>query len=512
MINIIVWNFCVGYGLTVCVLCATVSSKLVNVDFEGRVIQLRKINYARNIFFPVFDCVILTAMCLLVWTVTIVYAFRVFRNNNQRVTKQQVWVFLMLASTSLVMNPFMYIWWIHDMVIHSADLMEAPNPVHWRGSPWFDTVMDVMWSSRICGSAVSSMFYLWASAHTYGQHELRTRSQKLRFYVLKLIPIAFYQTLALIANLKYRIVISQLPFVNIASLIAQSLALNRWYKDIVVVVGLLTILEVYIISAIIIRIYTTNKYLKQLDYTKTRSKQIGFRFFVFHNVTYYSLMIVMDIIAATANPKYRIISWLLGYTKKLSFSPSAGHSPAEIMSFVNLAMTAYVHLPCDAHGVMGWFKSTTQKDSVLKEEPLSLLVLEGADSGKSVFDLRVHSRSLVLETHVSMFNFCWLAYTWGKRHDDDNLPINYPSSYGIPEHIRDETTDTNFLIISNEHRIIIAFRGTTSTENLKTDANITTESISKILPSGEKDQEQFRTVLSTPEWKNARIHGGFGEA
>lgn len=125
-------------------------------------------------------------------------------------------------------------------------------------------------------------------------------------------------------------------------------------------------------------------------------------------------MITMDIMAAAANPNHRSLTSLLGFPKKLSLIPYAGHFSAEIKHFVNFAITAYIHLPCDAHGFMGWFKPTSRLHAVLKQEPLSLL--ESSETYKSsevVFDLWVLSRSL--ETHVTMFNFSFLAYTWGKN-------------------------------------------------------------------------------------------------
>lgn len=63
---------------------------------------------------------------LFVWIVAIVYAFRILRNNNQSVTKEQLWVFVMLSGTSLNVNPLAYFWWIHDFVILLPDFTQ-PN-------------------------------------------------------------------------------------------------------------------------------------------------------------------------------------------------------------------------------------------------------------------------------------------------------------------------------------------------------------------------------------------------
>lgn len=512
LINLMLWCFCIGYMLTCTIMCnIPLGYKWVSVKLGGRVFHLRKVDYEGFIFLPYFECSLMLIMCVAIWTITIIFGLRVFRNNTQQFTKEQVWVFVMLLFSSLAMNPITYVWYIHDFIYQAGDLLAPRNPALWISSPVFDKTMSVVWSLRIGGGAVASLFYLWALAHTYGLPGSLTRKESLRFYTAKLIPVSLYQILIFIGNYKFKLVFSPTPFVSFIAMIRFGLVLNRWEKGVVSIVCSMASLEFYMVSAIIIRVITTTKYLKELDYTRTRSKQIGFRFFVYSNVTCYVLMIITDIIAAAANPQYRAIAFLYAYSKEYLLLPTAGQLPAQMLQLVNLLLTAYIHLPCDAQGFLGWFKPTSQNDSVLKEEPLSLSVLEdGCSDG--VFDLWVHSRSLVLETHISMLNFSWLAYTWGKRHSDDNVPMNFPSDYGIPEHIQDEKTDTKLLIISNTDRIIIAFKGTTSVENLRTDANIDMESISKVLPSTSQSDSQSQVALNTPEWKSARIHEGFGAA
>lgn len=75
------------------------------------------------------------------------------------------------------------------------------------------------------------------------------------------------------------------------------------------------------------------------------------------------------------------------------------------------------------------------------------------------------------------------------------------------EYIKDETTDTVLMIVSVEDFIIIAFKGTTSTQNIMTYIKFIGTLLSKSLPTVQTDFSQ--EVCETREWKMATAHKGF---
>lgn len=50
----------------------------------------------------------------------------------------------------------------------------------WASKPWFDDVLALSWTFRVVGISFSNVFYLWATAHSYGLlTRIRTRRGKL---------------------------------------------------------------------------------------------------------------------------------------------------------------------------------------------------------------------------------------------------------------------------------------------------------------------------------------------
>eukprot|EP00172_Hildenbrandia_rubra_P002990 Plantae.Rhodophyta-Hildenbrandia_rubra.ctg43130.p1 GENE.Plantae.Rhodophyta-Hildenbrandia_rubra.ctg43130~~Plantae.Rhodophyta-Hildenbrandia_rubra.ctg43130.p1 ORF type:complete len:378 (-),score=50.20 Plantae.Rhodophyta-Hildenbrandia_rubra.ctg43130:415-1548(-) len=131
-----------------------------------------------------------------------------------------------------------------------------------------------------------------------------------------------------------------------------------------------------------------------------------------------------------------------------------------------------------------------------------------------------------MQTHVTMFNFSWLVYYWGTPKAEKFQVKQNVFKFSIDHYVKDEDTDTHVLIVSGEDRIVVAFKGTTSVKNLKTDLRMFYRHASSILPTqsvneledpeGEETSGGGRklenSILRDRAWKHAKIHKGFATA
>ena len=69
--------------------------------------------------------------------------------------------------------------------------------------------------------------------------------------------------------------------------------------------------------------------------------------------------------------------------------------------------------------------------------------------------------------------------------------------------------ETYATVYTSAQKIIVAFKGTTTMEKMKTDINMKVVGISNALPT---KKQASHPILSSLDWKNAKIHKGFGEA
>ncbi len=92
-------------------------------------------------------------------------------------------------------------------------------------------------------------------------------------------------------------------------------------------------------------------------------------------------------------------------------------------------------------------------------------------------------------------------------------------NFTIADYIKDKETDTHALVVDGEDRIVVAFKGTTSMKNLKTDLKLFHSSLRALLPTSLPDQgnqgelpPNASEVIESRLWRRAQIHQGFANA
>lgn len=155
---------------------------------------------------------------------------------------------------------------------------------------------------RSLGSTVSIIFFLMASSASYGQlRRMKTTREYIMFYIPKLLPLFVYQVVREFARFDGKIVLSVIPFSNFVGMVANSLALGVWFSKQTRYVILLTAFEFGFLLYLMWRVKATGFTLKNCDYLKYRSKQLGFRFFLWVNVSCLAIEIRCFVIVLTAS-------------------------------------------------------------------------------------------------------------------------------------------------------------------------------------------------------------------
>lgn len=125
--------------------------------------------------------------------------------------------------------------------------------------------------------------------------------------------------------------------------------------------------------AIIPRMYITARILREVPYMKHRRKQVGFRYFVTQNGIAYLLFLCADIAVIILVPRFlEYNDWLLAVMGYKSLLYNMMYRPtSRLLNYATTAITAYVNLPADSVGFIGWCKGSNRNEED-KKEPLHL--------------------------------------------------------------------------------------------------------------------------------------------
>lgn len=173
------------------------------------------------------------------------------------------------------------------------------------------------------------------------------------------------------------------------------------------------------------------------------------------------------------------------------------------MKIVWIFVTAYVSLPPDSVGFKGWFKScdvweTDETHRMHEVDPVSFSLNPTPVTNSCIFGL---------EDAALMLNLSWLAYMNSKEEMDFySGPLAAPHKFEV---LFEEKLQTRVILASLPDRIIIAFRGTTTTANIITDLKVALDLVNNFLPSREVETHPKNSIKG---WMRAKLHHGFALA
>lgn len=443
----------------------------------------------------------------------VIFSTRIFALKHHARTKEQYWVVFLLLSMVLYLQPLFALTKINDFLIYKFDISKK-----WSIHKWFRGLNPIISSLSTGAFTAATIFYVWANIHSYRVLE---SGLTVMFYVPKVITMLLYAGAKIAVVFIYKIRPSDVMFATFFGMISLYRSARIWYAPGVVFCSLLFVFEIGLAIGLYFEYSKTKRKLKNSDYLKYRSKQIGFRFFVYHNLTFHSVFMFTYFVFLLGLPNgINALQLSLGTAENHGFNPHDVSFGIQLLLVAYCTVEAYVNLPSDAIGFRGWFQPQLQKDEKWNAgefEPLTYRNREPPSLHGTVSDLK--RNCFVMQTHVNLFNFAWLVYYWNTPKADNFKISQDVFKFVIQEYIKDEETDTHVLVIDGEDRIVIVFKGTTSTKNLKTDVNMFYSNLRTLLPTqiGETDPEgdehaAANALFQTRRWRKAKIHKGFAAA
>jgi len=200
--------------------------------------------------------------------------------------------------------------------------------------------------------------------------------------------------------------------------------------------------------------------------------------------------------------------FLLESTGLMVLSSEAGTSLV-FHSFVGIGVVviSYFFLPADMTGLWHFRERMSEED--LLSEQFEFNVKEFiTPSGQP----SVNRNHFSLATNVLLLNFSWLVYQHQEAANDDAIDPVKLEAYNemkmkVSRHVQDRETDTHAILCESDERLIVSFRGTSSTQNMETDLSMRMVHISKLI----KDYPTSTPAIAGA-WKSTRIHRGFLKA
>lgn len=436
----------------------------------------------------------------------LLFTTRIFRLKVRSRTKEQIWIIFLLFFMMVYMNPFQQIVKMHDVLVHLNEPLKQ-----WRSRPWCGIALKASEALKVAGFTGSTIFYIWASIHSYRMLETKITYM---FYIPKFLILAVYVTSKIVMHVEYDIVSAELIFATFIGMLSTYSTADFWYRPGVLYASISFAFEVLLTIYIVMEYRSTREVLKNSDYLKYRTQQIGFRLFVYHNITFYFVFTFLYITLLTAIPNAANVFLVRHAIRKSVFRLHDLQFGIDLLLLAYVTVEAYVNLPADSSGFFSWLDPRSSSTSRIELEPITYCKREPPSLHGVVPDLRVNC--FVMQTHVTLFNFAWLVYYWNTPKVEDFQLTEDVFKFGIADYIADKETDTHVLIIDGADRIVIAFKGTTSSKNLKTDINMFYSPANQLLPTclGEGDDKQVadNPILSTRHWRRAKVHKGFAVA
>lgn len=449
---------------------------------------------------------------------TFVYGLRILSRKRSDVTHEQAWVVFLLIFITLYNVPIIELRVIHDFLLPPSLVTGAT----WASQPWWKVAVGMAQVAMTAGFSGCTIFYVWANVHSYRLLENRA---DFRFYLHKIIPLMIYVAtkVTLACLTQHRILCAALPLANLTGMLSLYYTANRWDKVGVWAACVVTLIDLGFIICIGVEQWQTKLVLKNADYLKYRSKQIGFRFFMYHNITFYTIYTSLYITLQLGLPNgVAVWAYVTEPPKTSVFRTHSFGFGLKLMMLAYAWTEAYVNLPADALGFRGWFTAQPPKGvgaDTTELEPITYRKREPPSLHGVVSDVNINC--FVMQTHVTMFNFAWLVYYWDTPKVDNFKLTQDVFKFSIAEYIKDAPTDTHVIVVDGEDRIVIAFKGTTSLKNLKTDVSMLHTALRTLMPTPRPDGSGGSQTGPAPAaaalvdsriWRRAMVHQGFSIA
>lgn len=480
---------------------------------EGRTISITL--YSHPSYFTIIDCVLSFIVFAYSLGLFIVFTIIILRERRNRILNEQVWVIMLLGCATIYLNPY------EGTVRLLRDVLGKELPSLESGFSYIDFFI----SLRYLTFSIIYWLYLWFGAHSYRFLNRRVSIKDWHFYLFKLICISVYVVTKLWCLFKLRIIFSEVPFATLISFVLLYSSVGIWPLSAVLSVILITTLEFIITSLIALDIVITFRQLKKAEYTKHRTNILGYRFFLHQHLIFNLVYITTYIFLLFGLPiGIQVLQFLLYYPINpgkgsyfdIQYAPFGLHLC--ILAFIT--SEAYTNLPANTNFIAAifpcFFDSATLSPIQLQPEPVVYRNRE-PPSLHNDDTLQIHPNCFVMQTNIELFNLSWFVYYYATRKEQKlNIDLS-KDKLSIRHYLYDKETDTKAIVAESSDRIIFAFKGTSSSQNLVTDLKMNHRSLSSVIDSENRSptnegRQLFKFIRSKASFRHAKVHSGFAIA
>ena len=259
--------------------------------------------------------------------------------------------------------------------------------------------------------------------------------------------------------------------------------------------------------------------LAKLPYAQYRSKHLGFQLFQATTIVSSAVIFLYAIITVLISP---FESWVcastlptcgLGITNTTALLVTGINSldPAFLTAYLLLVnwvfFLAQGYLPAGSTWCL-----TREETSSAFERTIVYALYEPPQWSDGKLD-NVHEVSSVfsLETEILLFNLTNAVYLVNSENSKEENAECLSDGFEMRRYIVNSETDTHALVCSREDRIVLAFRGTVSAANVRTDTDF------KMVPYFDKEISKhedglFDQIMSALGRRKPLVHSGFLKA
>lgn len=485
------------------------------------------------------------------------FGFRLIRAKRRNMTHEQIWVFILILATACYMNPVSPF----TLLVELRNNRESKVYEHPK---WVEDLQTFFALSRDVAFNVMCLFYVWASLHSFRILDPMRRLAFRSFYLPKLIVLFAYSLFHLLAFILSDLWMSEVPTLSGLAFAFAFSPYRAWsHLRVELLLSVFkTVFDLAMLILIGVEAVRTMRILERAPYMKHRTKRVGFRFFLFINVAFYSLLILQHSVILFGIPKSVLTFTAFVGNKYLRIDVFWYMTIGPIILVIGYVLsTAYVYLPYTSVGwLKGWFVSSelgestsrwsfssqgrsdvgssvggTEEEERTKNEawandeetPVSLVdndaelqqqIVEPITYRKreSKDSLELKANCFTMQTHVIMFNFAWYVYYYGTPKLDTFRPKEnpLPFEFRVDKHVKSEATDTQALVLDCTDRIIVTFKGTTSLKNLKTSLRMSHERLMTVIRYNADGEDEFARLrkLFGQRYIWGKVHKGFATA
>lgn len=275
----------------------------------------------------------------------LLYALRL--GTARRVASEQLWTACLLAAGLFCENPLTDVFYSLRTLLHSGDADGAAlvlANVLPRGNKHHTARL------ILSDATYTVVIYVYIALSVHSYRILNSREYSRDFYLPKLLAAAAYFGIKIALGFGFRIALGLIPFSRLLLVFYLACA-GRSSMRIVIPVLLTTVCDTYFVVWVMREVRKTAAFLARVPYLENRSKQLGFRCFV-----YQSLMLLSNLLLVSTVLDANMPRGVLYESYDASVFPRHSHRFIQLdppvgqlaLAFVYLTwnlIIAYVNLP-----------------------------------------------------------------------------------------------------------------------------------------------------------------------